>query len=91
MYLTGGALAAIISSVGVAVLSAVSSYFAYQKKETLFQNSRSAEFGFSTDTSDSITKPKEQHWSPPQRDDDTLSTSPRSDFGLTDNLLISNV
>ncbi|XP_042613409.1 CD99 antigen-like [Cyprinus carpio] len=37
MYPTGGALTAIISSVGVAVLSAVSSYFAYQKKKLCFK------------------------------------------------------
>lgn len=34
---SGGALAAIISSVGVAVLGAASSYFAYQKKKLCFK------------------------------------------------------
>ncbi len=40
----GGAMAAIISSVGVAILGAASSYFAYQKKKLCFKV-QGGEFG----------------------------------------------
>lgn len=44
MYPTGGAMAAIISSVGVAIFGAASSYFAYQKKKLCFKV-QGGEFG----------------------------------------------